>query len=176
MLISFFCRDLWVAGSLCKTGCGSSPTFDASTSSSFKNQSTNFDVTYGSGQAVGTIGSDVIQMGGFSVNNQIFGVCDRVSSGLLTTPVSGLLGLAFEAIASSGAMPFWQALVSNGAWDSPLMAFFLTRFVHSCLGYVEANQVRRYINATFVNSEVPGGSFTMGKSSSSSTFHLLIVT
>lgn len=72
-------------------------------------------------------------MAGFKVSNQTFGVCDTVSSGLLTSPVSGLLGLAFKSIASSGATPFWEALAAGGAWDSPLMAFQLTRFVISIL-------------------------------------------
>ncbi|KAL0564381.1 hypothetical protein V5O48_017667 [Marasmius crinis-equi] len=91
-------------------------------------------------------------MAGFSVQNQVFAICNNVSSGLLDEPVSsllptsGLLGLAFETIASSGATPFWEALVSGGAWDSPLMAFQLTR----------------YGNVTKAKDSEPGGSFTMG--------------
>lgn len=69
-------------------------------------------------------------MAGFSVPDQVFGVCDVISSGLVSDPVSGLLGLAWESIAASGAMPFWQTLVAGGAWDEPLMAFQLTRFVY----------------------------------------------
>jgi len=175
MLNFFFkSRDLWVAGSLCKTGCGSAPTFDTSGSSSFKNESTKFGITYGSGQAVGSLGSDVVQMAGFSVNNQIFGVCDQVSSGLLTSPVSGLLGLAFESIASSGALPFWQTLVSKGAWDSPLMAFFLTRCVHNCLGYVAAN---RWADTLIPHSWMPKYPVARSPWASLSrpTFYLLIV-
>jgi cathepsin D len=68
-------------------------------------------------------------MAGFSVPNQVFAVCNQVSDGLLTSPVSGLLGLAFQTIASSKAVPFWQTLVSSGAWDSPVMAFYLSRYV-----------------------------------------------
>jgi len=69
-------------------------------------------------------------MAGFSVSNQVFAVCNAVSENLLTTPVSGLLGLAFQTISASKAMPFWQTLVTNGAWDSPVMAFYLTRWVY----------------------------------------------
>lgn len=69
-------------------------------------------------------------MGGFEVSNQVFAVCEQVSDGLLTSPVSGLIGLGFEAIASTRATPFWQTLVENGAWDEPVMAFHLTRCVH----------------------------------------------
>jgi cathepsin D len=84
-------------------------------------------------------------MAGFSVSSQGFGqniflltgcrhlltritaVADVVSQNLLTAPVSGLLGLAWQSIASSGSMPLWQALASGGAWDSALFGVLLNR-------------------------------------------------
>jgi hypothetical protein len=126
---SYLHSDLWVADSDCVSGCSGVATFNPSTSSTFANSSTPFQITYGSGQASGTLGTDVVQMAGFSVSNQVFAICDQVSSGLLSSPVSGLMGLAFQTIAASKATPFWQTLVSQGAWDEPLMAFFLTRYV-----------------------------------------------
>ncbi|KAG6826762.1 hypothetical protein H0H92_014538 [Tricholoma furcatifolium] len=69
-------------------------------------------------------------MANFSVSNQTFAICDTLSNGLLSNPVSGLMGLAFKSIASSGATPFWQTLAASGTWDSPLMAFHLTRFLN----------------------------------------------
>ncbi|KAG6898298.1 hypothetical protein C0992_011889 [Termitomyces sp. T32_za158] len=110
---------------------------------------TAYDVildTGSSGQASGRLGSDVVQMAGFSVPNQTFAICDNVSQGLLSNPVSGLLGLAFQTIASSGAVPFWQTLAASGAWDSPLMAFHLTR----------------YLNDTTAKTLEYGGSLSMG--------------
>jgi cathepsin D len=65
--------DLWVAASSCGSACGTSATFNPSTSSSFKNQTTPFTIQYGSGDAQGYIGEDVVQMAGFSVSNQGFG-------------------------------------------------------------------------------------------------------
>ncbi|KAL0955128.1 hypothetical protein HGRIS_004041 [Hohenbuehelia grisea] len=139
--------DLWVAGKDCARGCeGVSSTFDASSSSTFANQSTAFSITYGSGDASGTLGQDVVQMAGFSVPNQVFAVCDQVSEGMLDEPVSGLLGLAFQKIASSGASPFWETLAAAGAWDEPLMAFQLSRFM----------------NDSSASDLEPGGSFTLG--------------
>lgn len=143
--------DLWVADTSCVTGCTGVPTFNPSSSSTFTNQSSSFQITYGSGQAAGSLGSDLVQMAGFSVSNQVFGVCDVVSDGLLTSPVSGLLGLAFETIATSKATPFWQTLVAQGAWDAPVMGFYLTRFN----------------NVTSVQSLEPGGSFIMGSTDTS---------
>ena len=70
-----------------------------------------------------------MQMAGFSVSNQEFAAVDQVTSGLLTSPVSGLLGLAWKTIAASGATPFWQTLASSGAWTDPVMSFQLTRWV-----------------------------------------------
>lgn len=55
-------------------------------------------------------------------------VVDSVSSGLLTAPVSGLLGLGWQGISSSGEMPFWQTLASSGAMDSALFAVQLRRW------------------------------------------------
>ncbi|KAJ7836957.1 aspartic peptidase A1 [Mycena leptocephala] len=138
--------DLWVAGSTCKQGCSSVPTFDPSASSTFKNESAPFSIVYGSGEASGALASETVQMAGFSVSNQVFAVCDEVSNNLLSSPVSGLLGLAWQSLASSGATPFWETLASGNSWDAPLMAFQLTRF----------------LNQSNSQQLEAGGSFTMG--------------
>ena len=108
-------------------------------------------------------------MAGFEVRAQTFGTSPRpkksplsltllsavvtqISSNLLTAPVSGLMGLGFSTIASSGATPFWEALAnSDGTLDQPLMAFQLTRFVDDA----QAQQLE------------PGGTFNLGSTNSS---------
>ncbi|KAF9244096.1 aspartic peptidase domain-containing protein [Melanogaster broomeanus] len=138
--------DLWVADSTCQFGCSRVPAFSSASSSTFENLSWPFYISYGSGQAAGVLGSDVVQMAGFSVQNQVFAAVTEVSSGLLTSPVSGLLGLGWQSISSSGQTPFWETLASSGAWSEPVMTFQLTRFV----------------NSTTAQPTEPGGSFTMG--------------
>jgi cathepsin D len=138
--------DLWVADQACTTGCSRIQLFNDLSSSTFHNLSEPFNIQYGSGAATGSLGQDVVQMAGFSVPNQIFGTVTQATSGLLSPPVSGLLGLAWQSIATSKATPFWQTLASSGAWSDPVMAFQLTRFV----------------NGSNVNDQEPGGSFTMG--------------
>lgn len=137
--------DLWVASSSCQAGCGGVATFNAGASSTFSDTNTSFRITYGSGDASGTLGSDTVQMAGFSVSNQIFALCD-VFDNVVDDPVSGILGLAFQTISASGATPFWETLVKNGAWDSPVMSF----------------QLSRYIDDQNADSLEPGGTFTMG--------------
>ena len=50
---------------------------------------------------------------------------NTISSGVLQKPLAGLMGLAFTAIASSGATPFWQAATPQ--FSDPLMSFYLGR-------------------------------------------------
>ncbi|KAJ3545989.1 hypothetical protein NM688_g5560 [Phlebia brevispora] len=107
---------------------------------------------YGSGSAHGILGRDTVQFAGFEVENQAFGVVSNVTNGLLDTPVSGLLGLAFQTIATSGTVPFWESLVqAPGTLDEPLMAFQLTR----------------YVNDSGVRAVEAGGTFTLGATNTS---------
>lgn len=148
--------DLWVAGSSCGTSCGSSPTYNPSSSSTFQNLSTAFSIVYGSGAAEGFVAQDIVQMAGFSVSSQGFAVADVVSQNLLTAPVSGLLGLAWQSIASSGSMPLWQALASGGAWDSALFGVLLNRYTNDSTAQVlEPGGV---LNMGYTNSSLYTGS------------------
>ncbi|KAF8449369.1 acid protease [Boletus edulis BED1] len=140
--------DLWVADANCDTGCSHNDTsYNPASSSTFQNLSRPFSATYGSGRAAGDLFSDVVQMAGFSVNNQSFGSVTE-THGFLFSPVSGLLGLGWQSIAVSKEPPFWQTLASKGAWSEPVMGFHITRYV-----FIDDS------NAQFLE---PGGSFTMG--------------
>jgi hypothetical protein len=86
-------------------------------------------------------------MGGYTVSNQVLGVVSEASDNLLQQPYSGLMGLAFETLASSGAMPFWEELVTTNQWPMPAMAFYMARY-------------RDDYSATQV--ETQGGWFSMG--------------
>ena len=58
------------------------------------------------------------------------------------------MGLGWQALSSSGSVPFWQSLFQANALDEPLMAFYLTRF----------------LNETSASDLEPGGVFTLGLS------------
>ncbi|KAJ6498541.1 acid protease [Mycena vitilis] len=140
--------DLFVLDSSCQ-GCSNAPLFDSSKSSTFSQQSTNRPtiLSYGSGSAEGFIGTDTVSMGSFSVSSQTFVTVEQIDRDLIDGTVSGLIGLAFQALATTEAMPFWQALATNNQLTSPEMAFQLTR-------------------STSQNDE-PGGTFTLGGTNSS---------
>ena len=60
--------------------------------------------------------------------------------------LAGIMGLAFQGIAVSTALPFWQALINNNQLTSPEFSFYITRFVDD----------------TSAQEEEPGGVLTMG--------------
>ncbi|KAF7315962.1 Acid protease [Mycena indigotica] len=144
--------DLWVADSSCRNCIRETPVFNSGQSSTFQQQSAQpVGISYGSGQVQGLLGVESVSMGTFSVAKQGFLKVTAISNGLLSGSVSGIMGLAFGAIASTQAVPFWQALVSSNQLATPEMAFWLTRFRGS----------RRFAE------EEPGGSFTLGGTNSS---------
>ena len=73
-----------------------------------------------------------------------------VSSGLVDADVSGVMGLAFQGIARSGATPFWQSLIANNLLTNPEFSFYVTRFN----------------NDKSATQEEPGGVFTLGGTNS----------
>ena len=71
---------------------------------------------------------------------------DTLSQGLIDGQLAGIMGLAFQGIANTGAVPFWQALINENSLTNPEFSFFLTRF----------------INNPNAKTEEPGGVFTLG--------------
>jgi cathepsin D len=89
-------------------------------------------------------------MGPFTVNPQTFVAVDDLSSGLIDGELSGIMGLAFQGIANSQALPFWQALINNNQLTNQEFSFFITRFV----------------NDQNAKTEEPGGVLTFGGTNS----------
>lgn len=75
----------------------------------------------------------------------------QTTNALLDGSVAGIMGLAFQGLASTKAVPFWQALLKNNLLSSPEMSFWLTRFV----------------NDNNAKAEEPGGTLTLGGTNSS---------
>ncbi len=89
-------------------------------------------------------------MGGFTINPQTLLVVTDMSDGLVDGDTSGIMGLAFQSLASTGAVPFWQALTNAGQFASPEMSFWLTRF----------------LDVSNPTDDEPGGVFTLGGTNS----------
>jgi len=116
----------------------------------------SFAVSYGSGRANGQLISDVVSMAGHTVPAQTFAICNNITDGLLTGQLSGIMGLGYQGIASSKAVPFWENIArgaSQQASSDPFeMGFAFTRFLHDPSS---ADEVK------------PGGSMSFGKANES---------
>ncbi|KAJ7100774.1 acid protease [Mycena belliarum] len=140
--------DLFVLDSNCRQCVASATLFDSSKSSTFNQKSDQVtEITYGSGSVQGFVSTDTVSMGSFTMASQGFLLVEALDQGLVQGSVSGLIGLAFQGLAETQAVPFWQALVNNNQLSSPEMAFQLTR-------------------SQSANDE-PGGTFTLGGTNSS---------
>jgi hypothetical protein len=93
-----------------------------------KNSSTGFGISYGSGTASGTLATDTVALGGYSVVSQTIALVDDMSTSLIAAPMSGIFGFGFQSLAVSGATPWWQSLASSSAWSEPLFGVYLARY------------------------------------------------
>lgn len=142
--------DLWVANTQCDLCPSGTPEYDSSQSSSFtpSDSSEPVSIQYGIGTVEGILAQDTVTMAGFTVSKQKFLSATDVSDDVLDGSAAGIMGLAFQSLASTEALPFWQALVQNGQFTLPQMSFWLTR----------------YINDTDAQDSEPGGVLTLGGS------------
>ncbi len=60
-----------------------------------------FSISYGSGQASGNLAQDQVTLGGYSVASQTFAACSSLTPGLISSSVSGIMGLSWQALAYS---------------------------------------------------------------------------
>lgn len=116
--------DFWIESSKCPSCPGNR--FDETKSSTYKASTSKFSITYGSGDASGLLGQDAVSLGGYANPSQTFALVDQMKEGLITTAVTGIMGLAFQSLSYSKAQPWWQAV--SGSWNDKLFAFQLKRF------------------------------------------------
>lgn len=126
--------DFWIA----------SEYYQPSSSSTFQNRSTAFNVQYGSGQVAGYEASDTFSLAGTTVQDTRFAVADQVSSGLVSGNMEGIMGMGFQKLAASGEPPLWVAA------NVDTFSFYLER-----------------ASLTSNNQEQAGGIFTLGGTNSS---------
>jgi cathepsin D len=100
----------------------------------------------------GSLAADTVSLASFTVASQTFLYADQITQDILDGTASGLMGLGFQTIASTQAVPFWQELLNNNKFSAPEMSIWLNRF----------NNV-----PSATPEEQNGGAFTLGGTNSS---------
>ncbi|KIL62005.1 hypothetical protein M378DRAFT_806948 [Amanita muscaria Koide BX008] len=143
--------DLWVATDQCTNCISATPLFKTSRSTSVQFSSSTVKLTYGSGEVAGNLAQDTVTMAGFNIPKQTFVAVTDVSQNFLEGSNSGILGLAFQPLAVTKTMPFWQALIQTNQLSAPEMSFHMARLV----------------DVNNAPAETFGGTFTLGGTNSS---------
>lgn len=68
------------------------------------------------------------QVGGISVANQVFGISHSEAPFMAHMAADGILGLAFQSIASDNVVPVFDNMVSQGLVSQNLFSVYLSRY------------------------------------------------
>ncbi|KAK4907794.1 aspartic proteinase precursor [Elasticomyces elasticus] len=119
--------NLWVPGSECGSiACYLHNKYDASSSSSFKKNGSEFGIRYGSGEVSGYISEDTLQVGDLKIKKQLFGEATQ-EPGLAFAfgRFDGILGLGYDTISVNKIPPPFYNMIDQKLLDEPVFAFYL---------------------------------------------------
>ncbi|KAI8601760.1 aspartic proteinase IV [Dissophora ornata] len=119
--------DIWFPSSTCTTtACKAHTRFNSAKSSTYTKDGRSWTISYGDGSsASGTLGSDIVSVGGVSVR-QTIGLATKESSQFGSSPEDGLFGLGFNTIESvSGVKTFMDNAIAAGILTLPVVSVFL---------------------------------------------------
>jgi len=119
--------NLWVPSKACKA-CSGKSTYDHNSSSTYKQNGTEFKIMYGSGPVAGFISQDEVHAGGINLANFQFAEITDVSGLGMAYSVGkfdGILGLGWPAISVDQMPPVFTEMVNQDLISEPVFAFSL---------------------------------------------------
>lgn len=119
--------NLWIPSKDCTSiACYLHSKYDHSDSVSYKQNGSDFSITYGSGSVAGYISQDTLQLGDLEIKKQLFGeATSEPGLAFAFGKFDGILGLGFPRIAVNGISPPIQNAYEQGLLDEPVFAFYL---------------------------------------------------
>ena len=119
--------NLWVPSTRCKDlACWLHAKYDASKSSSYEKNGTAFAIQYGSGSLEGVMSKELLVVGDLEVPHQLFAESVKEPGiAFIAGQFDGILGLAYDTIAVTGAPPPFFEMVSLGLLQEPLFGVYM---------------------------------------------------
>ncbi|KAH7884652.1 aspartic peptidase A1 [Phlebopus sp. FC_14] len=159
--------DFWVGAENCQSqqgGCGNHTFLGTQSSSSFVQNNTQFQVTYGSGAVAGQLCQDNVVMAGLALNNHSFGVAtqESVQFASSSVPFDGLMGLAKSTLSQQKVQTPVEALAANGLISSAITSFKISRLADQLndgeitFGGLDSTKFDANTLATFPNVNAQG--------------------
>uniref|UniRef100_A0A8C3BSE9 pepsin A n=1 Tax=Cairina moschata TaxID=8855 RepID=A0A8C3BSE9_CAIMO len=118
--------DLWVPSVDCSSpACVGHERFDPRLSATHRATGQPVSIQYGTGSMSGVLAYDTVHVS--PVNNQAISLSKKEPGSFLTHHAfDGILGLAFPSIASSGAVPVFDNMMSQGLLAEDLFSIYLS--------------------------------------------------
>lgn len=119
--------NLWVPSTQCGSiACYLHSKYDSSSSSTYKQNGTDFDIQYGSGSLSGFVSNDVLSIGDLKIKNQDFAeATSEPGLAFAFGKFDGILGLGYDTISVKQMVPPFYQMVNQGLLDDPVFAFYL---------------------------------------------------
>nr|AWJ68100.1 pepsinogen A2 [Lateolabrax maculatus] len=119
--------NLWIPSVYCSSqACENHKRFNPQQSSTFKWGNQPLSIQYGTGSMTGYLAIDTVEVGGISVANQVFGISHSEAPFMAHMAADGILGLAFQSIASDNVVPVFDNMVSQGLVSQNLFSVYLS--------------------------------------------------
>jgi len=118
--------NLWVPGIKCQSlGCLNKNEYDHTKSTSYVSNGTPLNIVYGTGSMNGFLSQDTVSIAGISIFNQVFGEATNLTQSFEIQPFDGILGLAYNSLASDNVIPVFDTMVKQGVVDAPIFSVYL---------------------------------------------------
>ncbi|KAI1385827.1 Asp-domain-containing protein [Hypoxylon trugodes] len=120
--------NLWVPSSSCGSiACYLHSKYDSSSSSTYKQNGTEFEIRYGSGSLSGFVSQDDLTIGDLTVKGQDFAeATSEPGLAFAFGRFDGILGLGFDRLSVNGIVPPFYQLVNQKLIDDAVFAFYLS--------------------------------------------------
>ncbi|CAL8251615.1 unnamed protein product [Arctogadus glacialis] len=119
--------NLWVPSVYCSSqACNNHRKYNPQQSSTFKWGTETISIQYGTGSMTGHLAVDTVEVGGITVANQVFGISKTEAPFMAHMVADGILGLAFQSIASDNVVPVFDMMVQQNLVSQPLFSVYLS--------------------------------------------------
>lgn len=120
--------NLWVPSQDCNSiACFLHTKYDHSASTTYKQNGSSFEITYGSGSLEGYISQDTVQIGDLKIKDQLFAeATSEPGLAFAFGRFDGIMGLGYDTIAVNHIPPPFYKMIDQKLLDEPVFAFYLS--------------------------------------------------